>query len=162
MHQPALSRETWQRPSQATAARRYLDRARAPRWHVAGTTAAAHWNAKACVCVETSDYPLKKSGISPWARISNLFSSLIYLPHLPGGKQIVRSTEKKDDLELTPAKLVTASVIHHGELRCLSPSTENFRQPYWHICQEPAPDRDKWTNSGTQSLIQSASNNQDE
>lgn len=139
MHQPDLSRGTWQRPSRG---------ARATRWHAAET--------------EASDYPAMKSGISPWATISNLFSSLIYLPHVPGGKQIVRSTEKKDDLELTPAKLVTASAIHHGELRCLSPSTGNFRQPYWHICQESAADRDKWTNSGTQSLIQSASNNQDE
>lgn len=64
-------------------------------------------------------------------------------------------------LELNFAKLVAASMIHHGELRCLSPSAE-LRQSYWHICQGPTPDKDKWTDSGTQRMIQTASNNQDD
>lgn len=76
-------------------------------------------------------------------------------------KQIVSSGEKRDDLELNSAKLAPASVMHHGELRCLSPGAE-LRQSYWHICQGSTPDRDKWPNSGTQKLIQTASNNQGE
>lgn len=76
-------------------------------------------------------------------------------------KQIVSSSENRDDLELNSDKLAAASVMHHGELRCLSPGAE-LRQSYWHICQGPTPDRDKWTNSGTQKLNQTASNNQGE
>lgn len=76
-------------------------------------------------------------------------------------KQIVSSSEKRDDLELNSAKLAAANVMHHGELRCLSPGAE-LRHSYWHICQGPTPDRDKWTNSGTQKQIQTASNNQGE
>lgn len=76
-------------------------------------------------------------------------------------KHIVSSSEKQDDLELNSAKLAAASVMHHGELRCLSHGAE-LRPSYWHICQGPTLDTDKWTNSGTQKLIQTASNNQGE
>lgn len=99
--------------------------------------------------------------MKPWAS-RLLIVAVLYALASPGErKQIVRSGEKPDDLELNSAKLVAASVMHHGELRCFSPGAE-LRQSYWHICQGPTPDRDKWTNSGTQKLIQTVSNNQGE
>lgn len=76
-------------------------------------------------------------------------------------KQAVRGAEEPDDVELNSAKLAAASAMHQGELRCRAPDAE-LRQPYWHICQGWALDRDKWTNSGTQKLIQTARNNQGE
>lgn len=91
-----------------------------------------------------------------------LIVPVLYALASPGErKQLVCSTVKPDDLELNSAKLVAASVMHHGELRCFASGAE-LRQSYRHICQGPTPDRDKWTNCGTQKLIPTVSNNQGE
>lgn len=51
-----------------------------------------------------------------------LIVPVLYALASPGErKQIVRSSAKPDDLELNSAKLVAASVMHRGELRCFSP-----------------------------------------